>query len=55
MRRKTFDERFATEFKYWYAEGARRLAVLEARLAQLECPKHSYKSEVCVKCGKERD
>ena len=27
---------------------------LEARLARLECPKHDYRSDVCVKCGAPR-
>jgi len=31
------------------------MSIIEARLVQLECPKHSYKSEVCVKCGKPKE
>ena len=30
------------------------LEAIKARLAQLECPKHSYTADTCVKCGAPR-
>ena len=28
---------------------------IQTRLAQLECPKHDYRSDTCVKCGAPRN
>ena len=47
------DRRLASN--QWFVAQCQRMDALEARLVQLECPKHSYKTDRCVKCGKPKE
>ena len=61
---RVHDSHDPTEWTGWYSYYSGRLAkhpITQAvvddilqRLRQLECPKHSYKADSCVKCGKPR-